>query len=47
MQKSFDSVQSSTLVGGARRLVFLAMATVFTVALVASLAWGLYGIARP
>jgi hypothetical protein len=47
MQKTFESVVVPTLGGGAKRRIWLAMATVFTLALVVSLAWGIYGIATP
>jgi hypothetical protein len=47
MQKSFESVAVPSLAGGAKRRIWLAMVTVFTLTLVVSLAWGIYGIATP
>ena len=47
MQKTFESATIPSLAGGAKRRIWLAMATVFTLALVVSLAWGIYGIVTP
>lgn len=45
MQKSMPSTGDIHTGGIAKSRVWLAMATLFTAALVASLAWGIYGIA--
>lgn len=47
MPKSTVSIELTPFAGNAKRRIWFAMATVFTVALVASVAWGLYGIAHP
>ncbi len=46
MQKSMPSTGTTYTGGSAKSRVWLAMATLFTAALVASLAWGIYGIAN-
>lgn len=46
MPKVNESMILNPTGGGARRRIWLAMATVFTLALVISLAYGLYGIAK-
>jgi hypothetical protein len=45
MQKSMPSTGDTYTGGIAKSRVWLAMATLFTAALVASLAYGIYGIA--
>ena len=46
MQKSMPSTGDMSTGGMAKSRVWLALATLFTVALVASLAYGIYGIAN-
>lgn len=47
MPKTNESMILNPIGGGPRRRIWFAMATLFTVALVVSLAYGLYGIATP
>ena len=45
MGETFQHHQTPIIAGGAKRRVWVAMVSLFTAALVASLAWGIYGIA--
>jgi|GEM_PF-2985192 len=47
MPRSTVSIVQTSLAGNAKRRIRFAMATVFTVALVVSVVWGIYGIAHP